>query len=406
MSACPLLFDARALATAAAVLRAGHGDRRATAEVRFSAMPAHHGFLVCAGIDDALDGVLAVTPRPDDVALLRAAGLAEEAVLERLSEMRLDVDAVDEGTVAFASEPVVTIEGPLADVVLAASVVRRTIARATAVATRTARRVLAAQGVPIIDGSAAAVPNEEGAALVARAAYVGGAAATTAALVGARLGIPVRATTYDHVADLVEQRVSIPDGWGVELADRPVDLGPLDDELAILALGLHRAPGGFVAHDVDGPGELACRFDIVAIEEAGVWLARLGASIDPEVDPGRKMVVRYVDEREAPLGDVLHAASERIQPPASALVVGGAGVPAAIPLRAARGFPLARARIRDGRRVDGRDELSKARERAAAQVVALSEGLRLLRRPERYLVGLSPRLASEKTKLLAAALNG
>ena len=406
MSPSALLFDARALATAAAVVKAGNGDRRAAMEVRFSAMPAHHGFLVVCGVAEALDALGGSSPPPADVALLRTAGLVDESVLERLSRLRLDIVAVDDGTVAFAGEPIFTIEGPLADVVLAASVARRTLARATAVATRTARRMLAAHGVPIIDGASALVANEGGAALVARAAYIGGAAGTTAALVGARLGIPVRATTQDDLADLVNQRVSIPDGWGEGLADRPVDLGPMDDELAILALGLSRAPGGFVSHDLDGLGELSCRADLVALEHAGAWTPRMGAGVDAEVDPGRKMVIRYFDAREAPVGDVIHAVGERIQPASSAVVVGGAGVPASIPLRGHRSAPLARNRLRDGRRVDAPEALTTVRDRAAAQIVELPDGLRLLRRPQRYLVGLSPRLSHEKSVLLAAALNG
>jgi hypothetical protein len=59
--------------------------------------------------------------------------------------------------------------------------------------------------------------------------------------------------------------------------------------------------------------------------------------------------------------------------------------------------------MRDGARVEESPPLEEVRERARAQVAALPEELRRLRNPEIYAVGLSPRLAAEKVRLLRQA---
>jgi hypothetical protein len=57
----------------------------------------------------------------------------------------------------------------------------------------------------------------------------------------------------------------------------------------------------------------------------------------------------------------------------------------------------------DGERLNHRPSLGEIRTRARAQVTALPEEIRRLRNPEIYAVGLSPRLAAEKVRLIRQA---
>jgi Nicotinate phosphoribosyltransferase C-terminal domain len=182
-----------------------------------------------------------------------------------------------------------------------------------------------------------------------------------------------------------------------------VELGPGESDAAILALRQRWASvGGFLVNDLDAPSLLTSRVDLVALEQDGAWSPRLGAAFDPLVEPGRKLVVRYLDERSMPVADVLHMASERIQPASSALMVGALGVVAPVPVRAARGVPLTTALLRGGRRVGPPDPLNEARQRAHGALQRLPDSLLLLRHPSPYPVGLSPKLAAQKGDLLAA----
>lgn len=358
-------------------------------------MPPHHGFLIAAGLAETAEAIRSEAPSADDVRLLRPLGVLDGDLLAHLAEgpLHLDLDAVDDGTVVFADEPVLTIEGALCDVLLAASVARRVVPRATAVATRTARRVIAADGAPIIDGASARAAGEADAELIARAAYLGGASGTTAALTGARLGIPVRSPTGHRVAGEAD------DGWGHSATDVLVDLPVIADELDVLTMRAAGVlAGGGVVHDLDAPAWLSCRTDIVSVEQGGSWVAQIGDVGDTSHDPGRKLVVRYLSDAGVPVADVVHWARERIQAAQSATLHGASG---ALPVRAARSVPIAKSVLRRGERVGSAPSLAELRAAAAAGLHAMPPGVRRLRLPDRYPVGLSPALAAKKVRLLA-----
>ncbi|MEJ7732797.1 MAG: hypothetical protein WKG00_26790, partial [Polyangiaceae bacterium] len=242
----------------------------------------------------------------------------------------LDVDAVPDGTVVFPRTPFATVEGTFLEVVLAGAAARSILQRASAVATRTARLHLAAAGDAIVDGSSAHAISVESALLLARAAHVGGASSTTNVLAAASLGLPFRAQ-----ARIDLPRRDQPGGVGPLAEDAPVpsaetwstlpeDLGELgagDDEEALLleAKRLKSAAAGWVARglcDVDSR-QLPLRFELVAMEQDGAWVARRGASGTANHVPGRKLLVRYLDARGRAVADVLHLDGERMQPPAS-----------------------------------------------------------------------------------------
>lgn len=400
----PLLADARVLAAAGAAVRGGLGDRRATCELRFSRPPPDYGFLVMAGVEDAVQSLEAELPTDDELRAARSAIGGIEPLLDRLAAgpLRVDIDAALDGSVIFGDEPVVSVEGRYADVLVALMLVRSRVERATAVATRAARRVLAANGKPVVDGASARL-GELGADLVARAAYVGGVSATTALGPALRHGLPIRTSAGPRGGASATLRPPSSDDWGAGELDHLIELGPDEDDAVILALRQRWGSiGGFLVLDLDAPSLLTSRVDLVALEQEGAWSPRLGESFDPLVDPGRKLVVRYLDGRSMPVADVLHMASERIQPAASALMVGALGVAAPVPVAAARGVPLTRALLRGGRRVGPPDPLIEARQRAQGALQQLPDSLLLLRHPNPYPVGLSPKLAAQKGDMLAA----
>jgi nicotinate phosphoribosyltransferase len=127
-------------------------------------------------------------------------------------------------------------------------------------------------------------------------------------------------------------------------------------------------------------------------------------------DPGRKRLVRYYDESGRSLADLIRLDSEpadRIGPGQPAPPVPFAERQDLSYLRAvwdpARCENLLETVMVDGERVAASPALVDIRARARDQVASLPEEVRRLRNPEFYAVGLSPRLASEKLRMIRQA---
>jgi nicotinate phosphoribosyltransferase len=191
-----LALDLDAFVGIRAALRAGVADARSAFECSMEAPFEHAGFLVFAGLEPLLESLERTRLKNDDINWLSSIGAIDAATRERLTSLRFvcDVEAVPEGTVVFPGEPVLTIEGPFWQAQMVSGLVQSALSEATLVATKAARCSLAADGGEIIEASAATAHRLGGSPLLARAAYVGGADATTHTLAGRRFGLPLRAT--------------------------------------------------------------------------------------------------------------------------------------------------------------------------------------------------------------------
>ncbi|WP_437926863.1 hypothetical protein WMF37_48845 [Sorangium sp. So ce291] len=382
--ASPLLSDGRALLDADRLLRAGVGDRRASFELAFTAMPPHAGFLVVAGVESALDALALDGGRldPAEVFAARAACGLSDALVERLAgaPLSVDIDAMPDGTVAFPGTPVVSVEGPFVEALLVGALLVPALRRGTAAATRAARLHIASDGGAVVDGSSARVPFAEEALALARAAHVGGAAATTSALAAAALGIPFRGESGIDLGELAPPPSPLEGSWPW-YADRMIDLGGRDEEALLLeARRVGTTAGGWVASGLAEPAEglPAVRYELVALEESGAWALRQGTSGRGDVIAGRKMVARYYDEAGRAVTDVIHLAHERMLAPRA--------------LGVARLAPLSRAVVRGGHALESPEPPSVGRERSVAARQLLPYAVAHLRAPARYPVQLSPAL--------------
>ena len=178
-------------------------DREAVFALSFRDLPFEGGYAVAAGLDDALEILDEPAIRGQaDIDYLRglrgAAGrpIFRSSFLDRLAsfEFTCDVDAIPEGTVVFPNEPLVRVRGPLLQAQLVESVLLTVIGFQTLVATKAARVVEAAGGAPILEFGLRRAQGPDGALSAARAAYIGGVAATSNVLAGRLFGIPVRGT--------------------------------------------------------------------------------------------------------------------------------------------------------------------------------------------------------------------
>jgi nicotinate phosphoribosyltransferase len=197
-----LLTDLYQLTMAYAHHRAGTADRVASFSLFFRRAPFGGGYAVAAGIDEALSMLEDLAFDESDLAFLRsltgADGLPlfDESFLARLGAFRFrcDVEAVQEGDVVFAHEPLLRVTGPVLDAQLAETLLLNVVNFQTLVATKAARVVHAAAGRPIVEFGLRRGQGPDGALSAARASYLGGCAATSNVLAGKLFGIPVRGT--------------------------------------------------------------------------------------------------------------------------------------------------------------------------------------------------------------------
>lgn len=191
-----LLTDRSELAMLGLCLREAVAERRSVFELSVPRLPPARRFLVAAGLDRVVRQLSTLSFTDAQVEYLRATpGLAPvmtDALVTFLREFRFagDLDAVPEGEVIFGDEPILRVRGSYAEAQVIGAFLLGAMQAETRVASKAARLVLAAGGRPVLE-SAAVFVDPTVAPWVARAAWLGGCAATSCDEAGARYGVPV-----------------------------------------------------------------------------------------------------------------------------------------------------------------------------------------------------------------------
>jgi nicotinate phosphoribosyltransferase len=408
-----------------------HGDGlwgEATFDLYARGMPPEWGYLVAAGLEPVLDMLERFAFEESEVASLQAMpafARVPSGFFDALRRLRFEgeVLAVPEGTPMFPNEPLLRITAPLWVATLFETRLIQLVGTATAVATRAARVVDAAQGRPVYDFGSRRSAGGESALLAARSAWIGGVAGTTNANATVVLGVPAFGTMSDtFLASYTEDRAAY-DAFRVRFPslghyalpdDDPLDgvlrFQRFHDEVRIVRIdhadlnALSRSVrasldhGGMRETRILGSGHLD-EGSVAKLVAAGAPVdmfavgRSLGAHSEPAMRlafrlaelqrgtgstpitrpgsstyPGRKQVIRFADH------DLLCLESE-----AGAF--------------ARAGWPLLRPVMRGGRRAPIGEDLAMARDRRAAMVAALPVGLRGVQASAAREVRISDRLA-------------
>jgi nicotinate phosphoribosyltransferase len=197
-----LLTDLYQLTMACGYWKTGTSEREAVFHLTFRRPPFGGGYAIAAGIAPALAYLRRLRFSPEDVAYLATLRDAEEqplfpaGFLDYLRDFRFacTVDAVREGSLVFPHEPIVRVRGPIAHGQLVETALLTLINFQTLVATKAARVIQAARGAPVLEFGLRRAQGIDGALGASRAAYIGGADATSNVLAGRMFGIPVRGT--------------------------------------------------------------------------------------------------------------------------------------------------------------------------------------------------------------------
>lgn len=158
--------------------------------------PPNRGYLVAAGLDDVLDYLSGLRFDGEAVGYLGSLGIFSADFLEYLRGVRFtgSVRAMPEGRLFFAEEPVLEITAPIIEAQLAETYVINQMNLQTALATKAARCVWAAQGRGIADFASRRTQGADAAMKMARASYIAGFASTSNVLAARQYGIPPAGT--------------------------------------------------------------------------------------------------------------------------------------------------------------------------------------------------------------------
>jgi len=162
----------------------------------FRRQPFGGGFSIFAGLETALSHIGSISFSPEDLAWLEGLGTFHKDFLEFLARLKFrgDIWAMEEGTLAFPGEPLVRVHASLIEAQLIESALLSILNFQTLIATKSARIRLAARGGAVVEFGLRRAQGVDGALSASRAAFLGGASATSNTLAGRLYGIPVRGT--------------------------------------------------------------------------------------------------------------------------------------------------------------------------------------------------------------------
>jgi nicotinate phosphoribosyltransferase len=191
-----MLTDLYQLTMNAGYFDSKKGNDKATFDLFIRKLPQDWGFFIANGIEDAVDYATSIRFENDDIEFLRSQGMFSEEYLASLKDFGFtgEIRAVREGTPVAANTPILSVTAPRAEAQLLETMLLNTINFQTMIATKANRVVNAAAPAKVVDFGLRRAQEMDAAMKGARAAYIGGAVATSNVLAGKELGIPVSGT--------------------------------------------------------------------------------------------------------------------------------------------------------------------------------------------------------------------
>jgi nicotinate phosphoribosyltransferase len=401
----------------------------ATFELSVRRLPAARNFLVAAGLEQAVEYLLDLSFKKDEIEYLRSLAQFKNVpsgFFEYLAKLRFtgDLFALPEGTPVFANEPIAIIRAPIIEAQLVETYLLSTFVFQTMIASKAARCAAAGAGRLVVEFGSRRAHSPAAGILAGRAAFIGGCGGTSNTEAGMRFGIPVFGTaahswtmafrdeeqsfralqnllgessvflidTYDTLEGArLAARLGKP-VWGVRLDSgdlvelskqvrRILDDAGLEDakifatsdldEYRLAELIHAGAPldafgvGTQLATSGDAPS-LSAVYKLVELKDGGGQIFTAKFSDDKSTLPGAKQIYRYADH------DVLALYSECNDE--------------------FQGEPLLRPVLISGQLLQPPRAIDKVKAYAAKSIAALPERLRSLEEAEPYPVEISPRL--------------
>jgi nicotinate phosphoribosyltransferase len=396
-----------------------HGETKtAVFEFFVRKFPPRRGFLIAAGLEQALDFLENLRFTPEEIDWLAHTRRFDKGLLDQLAAFRFTgaVHAMPEGRVFFANEPILRVTAPMPQAQLVETRLINVLHFQSLIAAKAARMVLAAPGKVLVDFGLRRAHGAEAGLMAARASYIAGFTGTATVLAEEEFGIPIFGTMAHSFVEAFETESAafecfarsrpqgltlLIDTYDTEAATRKVvvlasrlaaqgikiravrldsgdlitlsksvrrilDDGGLSDVTIFASGGLDEDYISKIARagaPIDGFGvgtNLTTSSDVPALDcayklQEYAGLARRKRSAGKATWPGRKQVWRHYGSDGRMAGDVLSLESDT-----------------------QAGEPLIELVMKDGRRTHATETLTEIRARAARDLECLPERLRNL----------------------------
>ena len=154
------------------------------------------GFLMAAGLEQALEFLEGLHFSSEELAWLASTGRFNHGFLAQLEALRFtgDVHAMPEGTVFFPNEPILRVTAPIAQAQLVETRLINLLHFQTLIASKAARIALMAPNKLLVDFGLRRAHGAEAGLLAARASYLAGFSGTSTVQAGMQFGIPLFGT--------------------------------------------------------------------------------------------------------------------------------------------------------------------------------------------------------------------
>ncbi|SMG17567.1 nicotinate phosphoribosyltransferase [Paenibacillus aquistagni] len=175
----------------------GTHNQNTVFEAFFRKMPFGNGYAVFAGLERIVEYMEKLHFSDEDIDYLREQEEQyDEGFLEELRRFQFSgqMDAVKEGTLVFANEPLIRVEGRVFETQLLETAILNFMNFQTLIATKASRIKQVAKDDILMEFGTRRAQEADAALWGARAAYIAGFHATSNMLAGRRFGIPTKGT--------------------------------------------------------------------------------------------------------------------------------------------------------------------------------------------------------------------
>ena len=154
------------------------------------------GYTIICGIEQLVEYINNLHFSDEDLKYLKSLGLFSDKFLDFLKDFKFtgDIYAVEEGTIMFPKEPIITVKAPLYQAQLIETALLTIVNFQSLIATKASRVCYAAKGDPVFEFGLRRAQGPDAGTYGARAAVVGGCAGTANVLAGKMFDIPVVGT--------------------------------------------------------------------------------------------------------------------------------------------------------------------------------------------------------------------
>lgn len=170
----------------------GISEKHAVFESYFRSIPYGNGYAVFAGLERVVDYLETLHFSTTDIEFLRETQDWDEGFFDYLSKLRFtcSIRSAVEGELVFNNEPIMQIEGPLAQCQLVETAILNIVNYQILIATKASRIRSAAGSDPLLEFGSRRAQEMDAAIWGTRAAYIGGFDATSNVRAAKIFGIP------------------------------------------------------------------------------------------------------------------------------------------------------------------------------------------------------------------------